>query len=33
MIPWFYMIPAVVFGAIAGIFLIAILSANHKDED
>ena len=31
MIPWYYLIPAVVGGAIAGILLIAILSAN-KDE-
>ena len=33
MIPWFYLIPAVVVGAIAGFFMIAILSANGKDGD
>ena len=33
MIPWFYLIPAVVAGAIAGILLVAILSANGKDGD
>ena len=33
MIPWFYLIPAVVFGATAGILIIAITSANHEDGD
>ena len=32
MIPWFYLIPAVVVGAIAGIWLVAILSANGKGD-
>lgn len=33
MISWLYIIPAVMFGAIAGILLVAILNANHKDEE
>lgn len=32
MIPWFYIIPAVVFGATAGILIIALVSMNDKDE-
>lgn len=31
MIPWYWLIPAVVIGATAGILLVAILSANGKE--
>jgi hypothetical protein len=31
MIPWYWLIPAVVIGATAGILLVAILSANGNE--